>query len=64
MLRKLRENKNKTLFLSSQKVLAELLKIMPQQMNKIVKSSENLTIEPICKTENVLSIHVFESEMA
>ena len=64
MLRKLRENKNKELFLSSQKELAELLKIMPQQMNKIVKSSENLTVEPICKIENVLSMHVFESEMA
>ena len=64
MLRKLRENKNKALFLSSQKELAELLKIMPQQMNKIVKSSENLTIEPICKVENVLNIYVFESEMA
>ena len=63
MLRKLRENKNKELFLSSQKELAELLKIMPQQMNKIVKSSENLTIIPVCKIENVLSIQVFESEM-
>ena len=63
ILRKLRDNKNKKQFPSSQKELAELLKISPQQVNKIVKGSENLTIETICKIENVLNIHFFEFEM-
>jgi ribosome-binding protein aMBF1 (putative translation factor) len=64
ILRKLRDNKSKNQFPSSQKELATLLKISPQQVNKIVKGSENLTIETICKIENVLNIHVFEYEMA
>ncbi len=61
ILQKLRDNKEQ--FPSSQKELAELLKISPQQVNKIVKGSENLTIETICKIENVLNIHFFEFEM-
>jgi transcriptional regulator with XRE-family HTH domain len=64
ILRTLRKNNEEGKFPSSQKELAELLKISPQQVNKIVKGSENLTIETICKIENVLNIHVFEFEMA
>jgi DNA-binding XRE family transcriptional regulator len=64
ILRTLRKNSEEGKFPSTQKELAELLKISPQQVNKIVKGSENLTIETICKIENVLHIHVFEYEMA
>jgi DNA-binding XRE family transcriptional regulator len=64
ILRTLRKNSEEGKFPSSQKELAELLKISPQQVNKIVRGSENLTIETICKIENVLNIHVFEYEMA
>ncbi len=64
ILRTLRKNSEEGKFPASQKELSELLKISPQQVNKIVKGSENLTIETICKIENVLNIHVFEYEMA
>ena len=38
----------------SQKELAQLLKVSPQQVSKILKGQENLTLETISKLENAL----------
>jgi len=43
----------------SQKDLAERMAISPQQINKIVKGQENLTLETISKLEIVLGIQIF-----
>jgi plasmid maintenance system antidote protein VapI len=40
----------------SQKTLAEIMNVSPQQVNKIVKGSENLTLETISKLEQALDI--------
>ncbi|MEO6302143.1 MAG: helix-turn-helix transcriptional regulator [Bacteroidia bacterium] len=40
----------------TQKALAEKLNIEPQQINKIVKGQENLTLKTICQIENALGI--------
>ena len=40
----------------TQKKLAGMLKVSPQQVNKIMKGRENLTLETISKIENSLSI--------
>lgn len=40
----------------TQKDLALKLKVSPQQINKIVKGKENLTLETICKLESALDI--------
>ena len=48
----LRDNKIK------QKDLAELLNVSPQQVSKIIKGRENLTLETISKIENVLKIEL------
>lgn len=50
----LKENKIK------QKELAELLGVSPQQVSKIIKGKENLTLETISKIENVLKIQLLE----
>ncbi|SDY06513.1 Helix-turn-helix [Lutibacter oricola] len=50
----LKENKIK------QKDLAELLGVSPQQVSKIIKGKENLTLETISKIENVLKIQLLE----
>jgi len=50
ILRTIRERK------ISQKDLAEKLSISPQQVSKILKGSENLTLETISKIEVVLGI--------
>lgn len=39
--------------------LAKLLDVSPQQVNKIVKGRENLTLETISKLEDALSISLF-----
>jgi len=39
--------------------LAEKLGVSPQQINKIVKGNENLTLETISKLENALGIQLF-----
>lgn len=44
----------------SQKVLAEMLKVSPQYINKIVKGQENLSLETICKIEKALGITLIE----
>ncbi|WP_026629898.1 helix-turn-helix transcriptional regulator [Dyadobacter alkalitolerans] len=46
---------------TTQKDLAESLKCSPQYVNKIVKGSENLTLETICKLEKALSIKLIET---
>lgn len=42
----------------SQKTLAEIMNVSPQQINKIVKGSENLTLETITKLEQALDIQL------
>lgn len=42
----------------SQKDLAERMNISPQQISKIVKGQENLTLETISNLENALGIHI------
>ncbi len=42
----------------SQKDLAEMLNVSPQQVNKWVKGSENFTFETISKIENALKIQL------
>lgn len=54
ILRTLR-NRNMT-----QKDLADILGLSPQYVNKIVKGSENLTIETITKIEKALQISLIE----
>lgn len=54
ILRTLRVNK------MSQKELAELIKVSPQQINKIVKGRENLTLETISTLEKALGIVLIE----
>ena len=46
----------------SQIELARLLFISPQQVNKIVKGQENLTLTTICKIEQVLGIELINVE--
>ena len=43
-----------------QKELAEALDVSPQQLNKIVKGRENLTLQTFTKLEQVLCISLFE----
>lgn len=47
----------------SQKDLAVLLNVKPQQINKIVKGKENLTLETICKLERALDIKIVNIKM-
>ena len=42
-----------------QKELAEALDVSPQQVSKIVKGRENLTLQTITKLEQVLGISLF-----
>jgi len=44
----------------SQKVLAEILNVSPQYINKIVKGQENLSLETISKLEKALGIVLIE----
>jgi transcriptional regulator with XRE-family HTH domain len=46
----------------SQKQLAEMVNVSPQQINKIVKGSENLTLETISKIEDALGIKLIVIE--
>lgn len=43
-----------------QKQLAEAMGVSPQQVSKIVKGKQNLTLETIAKLEGVLDIQLFE----
>ena len=51
------ENRN-----MSQKELADILQVTPQQISKIVKGRENLTIETICKLESALDIQLISNK--
>lgn len=43
-----------------QKDLAEAMDVSPQQISKIVKGKQNLTLETISKLETVLEVKLFE----
>ncbi len=46
----------------SQKDMAELLRVSPQQVNKIVKGQENLTLETISNLEIALGIKIIDEK--
>lgn len=60
ILATLRQNRNAGVSPSSQKELAALMGSMPQRINKIVKGSENLTLETITQLEKALNIQLIE----
>lgn len=62
VLSKLRSNKKQGLKPSTQKELANSLGVTPQYVNKLVKGSENLTLETICKIENILGFDILLKE--
>jgi ribosome-binding protein aMBF1 (putative translation factor) len=43
----------------TQRVLAEKMGVSPQQVNKIVKGKENLTLETLTKLQTILDIPIF-----
>ncbi len=45
-----------------QKQLAEMIGVSPQQINKIVKGNENLTLQTIAKLEEALNIDLIFNE--
>ncbi len=45
-----------------QKQLAEMIGVSPQQINKIVKGNENLTLQTIAKIEKALNIELIFSK--
>lgn len=47
----------------TRKQLAERMDVSPQQVNKIVKGQENLTLETISKIETVLGINIIDSAL-
>ena len=60
----LRNNRKENRLPNSQKDLADMMGVSPQQVNKMVKGSENLTLETISKVEKALGIQLMEiSEM-
>jgi len=63
ILRTLRENKAKGEGLSKQTELALAVGVSPQQINKIVKGKENLTLETISKLEQALNISLIFNEV-
>jgi ribosome-binding protein aMBF1 (putative translation factor) len=60
ILRILRKNKEENKFPSSQKELAELVNMKPQQINTILKGNENLTLETISRIEVALGVQIME----
>jgi transcriptional regulator with XRE-family HTH domain len=60
ILRVLRQNREEGTYPTSQKDLAEKMGISPQQVNKIVRGSENLTFETIFRIQNALNIQLIE----
>jgi transcriptional regulator with XRE-family HTH domain len=58
ILREIRVQKEKNNM--SQKVLAEMLDVSPQYINKVIKGQENLSLDTICKIEKVLGIVLVE----
>ncbi|WP_373514055.1 transcriptional regulator [Persicitalea sp.] len=60
ILSTLRSNRKESKAPATQKELAENLGISPQQINKIVRGQENLTLETISRLEQALSIRLVE----
>jgi len=46
----------------TQKILADIMKVSPQHISKIVKGKENLTLETISKLEKALDIKLINIE--
>ncbi len=46
----------------TQKILADIMKVSPQHISKIVKGKENLTLETISKLEKALDIKLISIE--
>ena len=46
----------------TKRALAKRMKVSPQQVTKIVKGSENLTLETISKVEQALDINIIDIE--
>jgi DNA-binding Xre family transcriptional regulator len=60
ILSTLRHNRKENRFPNTQKDLAELMNITPQQVNKMVKGTENLTLETISRIEKALDIQLID----
>lgn len=60
ILNTLRHNRKENRFPNTQKDLAELMNITPQQVNKMVKGTENLTLETISRVEKALDIQLID----
>lgn len=60
ILSTLRANKTNGKYPNSQKQLAELMGVSSQQINKILKGNENLTLRTINKIEKTLNIRLIE----
>lgn len=58
ILREIRNQKESNRM--TQKKLAEAMEVSPQYINKVVKGKENLTLETICKIEQILGIKLIE----
>ena len=56
----LRNNRKENRLPNSQKDLAEMMGVSPQQVNKMVKGTENLTLETISKIEKALGVQLME----
>jgi ribosome-binding protein aMBF1 (putative translation factor) len=46
----------------SQKDLADQMQVSPQYINKIVKGTENLTLDTICKIQRILKINILAGQ--
>jgi DNA-binding Xre family transcriptional regulator len=60
ILSTLRHNRKENRFPNTQKDLAELMNITPQQVNRMVKGTENLTLETISRVEKALDIQLID----
>ena len=60
VLSKLRSNKKQDLKPSTQKELAKSMGVTLKYVNKLVKGSENLSLETICKIENILGFDILK----
>ena len=60
ILSTLRHNRKENRFPTTQKDLAEIMNVTPQQVNKMVKGTENLTLETISRIEKALDIQLID----
>ena len=60
ILSTLRHNRKENRFPTTQKDLAEIMNVTPQQVNKMVKGTENLTLETISRVEKALDIQLID----